>query len=243
MSPRLCGVLFDAAGTLFELRESVGTTYARFAGEFGVALPAWRLDDAFARVLERAGPMHFPGAPPDEQRELERKWWWQRVRETFRATDQTVVFADFNALAGALFRHFGRGAAWQLRAGAVEGLAALRAEGLALGVVSNFDHRLPKVLEDLEIDRFFDALLRPDARRAPKPAPDLFAAGARALGQPPAACVYVGDDPETDLAAARRAGLSALDVGALPSLAALPRALATLSVDAEASHRGEARNE
>ena len=55
-------VLFDAVGTLIELREPVGETYARMARPFGVALPAWRVDDAFRRILKRAPPLVFPDA-------------------------------------------------------------------------------------------------------------------------------------------------------------------------------------
>ena len=59
-------VLFDAAGTLFELRRSVGETYSAAAARHGVSLPAWRLDDAFQRVMRRASPMVFPEAAPSE---------------------------------------------------------------------------------------------------------------------------------------------------------------------------------
>ena len=55
-------VLFDAAGTLIELAESVGETYARIAERFGVALPASRLDDAFYRVWASAPPMMSNGS-------------------------------------------------------------------------------------------------------------------------------------------------------------------------------------
>ena len=44
----------------------------------------------------------------------------------------------------------------------------------------------------------------------------------------PAQAVVVGDDPEQDLTAARRAGLRAIDVTSLASLGALPNQIDAL---------------
>ena len=59
-------VLFDAAGTLIELREPVGEIYAREASAQGLSISARRLDDAFRRIFSRADPMLFPDASLDE---------------------------------------------------------------------------------------------------------------------------------------------------------------------------------
>ena len=82
-------VLFDAAGTLIAPREPVGESYARLARDYGVALSAWRLDDAFRRIFAQAEPMVFPEAAPEEIPALERDWWRRVVRATFLAADST----------------------------------------------------------------------------------------------------------------------------------------------------------
>jgi putative hydrolase of the HAD superfamily len=219
---QVAAVLLDAAGTAIRLREPVGETYARIAREHGVDVPAWRLDDAFARVLRSAPPMP-PG--PDA---AERAWWRDVVRATFRAADQMQRFADFEACFAALFAHFAAPAAWRAADGLHDALAALRAAGRRVAVASNFDHRLPAILAGLDIAPLLDAVWLPRDAGTAKPDPAFFARACARLGVVPAVTVAVGDDPEQDLAAARRAGLVAIDVATLASLAALPARIAQL---------------
>jgi putative hydrolase of the HAD superfamily len=225
---RLRAALFDAAGTLIHVAEPVGATYAREAAARGAAIPAWRLDEAFERVLRRAEPMCFPDAPAEAVPGLERDWWRARVRETLRAADQAARVADFEGLFDALFAHYARADAWRAATGAAEALAALRAHGLRLGVVSNFDHRLEPILAGLGLRPFFDAVVRPSEAGAAKPDPRIFACALARLGAAPEAAVYVGDDAELDVVAARAAGLAAIDVAGLATLTDLPARIARL---------------
>ncbi|MEE8582225.1 MAG: HAD-IA family hydrolase, partial [Myxococcota bacterium] len=89
-------------------------------------------------------------------------------------------------------------------------------------VVSNFDQRLPKILEALGILDLFYAVTIPATSRAQKPDRRIFEAALEDVGATREEALYVGDDPHFDLEAARAAGLLALDVTTLPSLAALP---------------------
>jgi len=225
---RLRAVLFDAAGTLIETAEPVGETYARFAARFGVTLPAWRLEDAFRRVLAGAPPRVFPDASRSEAERLERRWWRDRVRSVFLATDGTARFDDFDAFFDALFEHFAGSGSWRARPGAAAALDALRARGLRTGVVSNFDARLEPILAGLSLRSRLDAVVLPIDAGAAKPDPAIFVLAAATLGVPAEACLYVGDDPERDLAAARAAGLRAIAVDDLATLTDLP-----LRIDAE----------
>ncbi len=216
---RLRAVLFDAVGTLIELREPVGETYARQARAHGVAFPAERVGEAFARAFDRAGPMLFPDAHAEAIPELERDWWRRLVRETFRSAD----FPGFDTCFDALWRHFSGPGAWRPRGGAREVLGALRARGLATGVVSNFDRRLPALLRALRLEP--DTVVLPSDAGAAKPDPRIFRAALERLGVPAAAALYVGDHPQHDVAGARRAGLRAVDVAGLANLGELIRQL------------------
>lgn len=228
---RVRAVLLDAAGTLLRPREPVGATYARIAAAHGVELPPWRLDDAFRRVLRAAPPMAFPDAPPERLESLERGWWRERVRATFRAADQTARFGDFEACFAALFAHYAKPEAWAALPGAREGLDALRRAGRRVAVLSNFDRRLPALLDGLALR--VEAVLLPAELGAAKPDPRCFERACARLGVAPAEAVHVGDDPEQDLAAARRAGLRAIDAASLATLADLPERIAALEATEE----------
>jgi putative hydrolase of the HAD superfamily len=214
-------VLFDAHGTLIELAEPLGETYARIAGRHGVEVSAWRIADAFRRVLAAAEPAVFPNTPPESIPAREREWWRRLVRSAFRAADDAQRFADFDACFAELFAHFARPEAWRARAGAAALLDRLHRLGLATAVVSNFDHRLPGVLAGLGLLARLDAVVLASDAGAAKPDARAFAVALHRLGVAPAEALFVGDDAARDLDAARRAGLSAVDVASLATLDAL----------------------
>lgn len=222
-------VCFDATGTLIELRETVGTVYSRAARAVGIALPAWRLDDAFARVLQRSSPLaqaSTASASRAEREAAEIAWWGERVRQTFQATDSTVQFADPKAFARSLFEHYRGADAWRVRPGAVALLKRLRAQGLRLGLASNFDHRLPDLLEALDLKDDFDRITIPIDGLGNKPDRGLFEALAEALGVRLDELAYVGDDAQAVLAAIAAHGIHVVDARDLPDLGAVADRLA-----------------
>jgi putative hydrolase of the HAD superfamily len=95
-------------------------------------------------------------------------------------------------------------------------------------VVSNFDHRLEPLLAGLGLRALLDVVVRPADAGAAKPDPRIFAHALARLGVPAAAAVYVGDDAEHDVAGARGAGLAAIHVAELATLAELPARIARL---------------
>jgi len=219
---RVRAVLFDATGTLLLFRESVGEIYRAFALEFGVDLPATRIQEAFGRILSRSEPMVFPGETGERCRNLERQWWWQRVRSTFRAADSTARFTDFDAYFDRLWNHYAAGAAWQLTPGTRQALGALRARKLPMAIVSNFDHRLPNILQDLAILEYFENVTTPVEVGAAKPDRRIFEAALEGLGEPSRRAIYVGDRALEDVEGARGAGLIPIQVQSLATLAELP---------------------
>jgi putative hydrolase of the HAD superfamily len=218
-------VLFDAAGTLIEPREPIGDTYARIAEQYGAAISAWRLDDAFARVWRAAPSMVYPGLPPDASARRERDAWRAIVRQTFLAADSAVRPADFDACFDELFAYYATGSAWRVRTGAREALEALRAARVLTAVVSNFDRRLPGILADLDLAPLLDLVWLPSDAGAAKPDPAMFTSALAALGVTPDRAIFIGNDAERDLEGARGAGLRPVDVASLATLADLPTLL------------------
>jgi putative hydrolase of the HAD superfamily len=217
-APRIDGVLFDATGTLFDTAESVGTVYGRAAEAHGISLPAWRLDDAFNRIVASAPPRVFPDCDASRAAQLEQGWWRKVVRSTFLAADSTVVFPDPNAFYDSLFDAYKEAGAWKLRTGVAEGLRELKRRGIATGVVSNFDQRLPMILQALEVASFLDIVITPAVCGFEKPDPGIFKAALLALGTEASATLFVGDHPEKDRSAAERVGMRSLDPDVLESL-------------------------
>ncbi len=90
--------------------------------------------------------------------------------------------------------------------GAVETLEALRARGLELAVVSNWDCALRQHLGRLGVDRLFSAVISSAEAGAAKPDPAPFLAALARLGVEPHRSLHVGDEP-ADERGSRAAGM------------------------------------
>ena len=96
-------------------------------------------------------------------------------------------------------------------AGALETLASLRARGIDLAVVSNWDVGLEEHLERLGAARLFSTIVTSAEAGAAKPDPAIFRVALDRLGVDPARAVHIGDEPE-DAEGAAAAGLGFLSV-------------------------------
>ena len=201
-------VTFDAAGTLIAPREPVAATYARLAVNHGIAADAATVDAGFRRAFAAAPPMAFPDATPSDVPRLERGWWRAVVADTLGPV--AAAQPSFDACFDALFAHYASAAAWTLFADVPPALRALRDRGLRIGIVSNFDGRLPAILDGLGVAA--DAVVWSTRAGAAKPARAIFAAAAAALGVPLGQLCHVGDDADVDVRGARAAGAHAIHV-------------------------------
>ena len=96
---------------------------------------------------------------------------------------------------------------FELLPGVVDALRRLRALGLALAVVANWDFSLHEHLERAGLTRWFDVVIVSAEVGTRKPDPKPFLEALRRVGVAPARAVHVGDDPALDEAGARAAGM------------------------------------
>lgn len=107
----------------------------------------------------------------------------------------------------------------------VPALAALRAQGLKLTVVSNANGRLRLLFDRLELTPHVDCLLDSCEEGVEKPDPRLFEIALERSGAKAETTVHVGDIYQVDVVGARAAGIRAvlLDAAGLYSDADCPR--------------------
>ncbi len=86
-------------------------------------------------------------------------------------------------------------------------LSALRARGLRLLVVSNWDVSLGSILERLGLAASLDAVLTSAAVGVRKPAPEIFESALRIAGVHASDAIHVGDRLDEDIAGALRSGI------------------------------------
>ena len=201
-------VLFDAVETLIRPWPSVGSVYARAAAGHGLRCPARALQAAFHPAYTELFPERFFGSSGLQTSEpRERRWWARVVARTFERAGCGTPGA---AVIAAGLAAFARGDAWRPCAGAVETLRTLKARSLKIALVSNFDGRLHRVVAEMELLSFFDAVIVSSETGWAKPSPRIYAAALAALGVEPGEALMVGDRPKEDVAGATQAGLKAL---------------------------------
>ena len=131
--------------------------------------------------------------------------------------------------------------------GALKALSALREAGYTLALVSNTMRTpgttLRKLLERFGLVRCFAHMVFSDEVGIRKPDPAIFLGALRAVGGDPSTAIHVGDDGLLDVGGARAAGMRVIQItnvplkalggrrpdAAIPSLAALPDAVAKLA--------------
>ncbi len=204
-------ITFDAAGTLMEIAEPVGETYARFAHDLGVKLSPRGLEEGFRDAFAHMPPMAFPGLDEVKRLRAERDWWHALVKRAVRHGGGLPDFnADFETYFDALFSHYASGAAWRAYPEAHQALHSARGRGLRVGVVSNFDSRLLSILRELGFESLVDTVVYSAGCGAAKPDARIFHHALEALGAAADTALHVGDSLEADYHGASAAGLRAV---------------------------------
>ncbi|MEM8641751.1 MAG: HAD-IA family hydrolase [Cyanobacteria bacterium P01_G01_bin.54] len=81
-------IFLDAVGTLFGVRDSVGTIYSQIAQKYGVITAPQAVNQAFYASFQTAErPLAFPDVSLAEIPEREYQWWQAIARRTF----ETVI--------------------------------------------------------------------------------------------------------------------------------------------------------
>ena len=200
-------VFFDAGGTLIEPRGSVGAIYQRLAASHGIPTDATQLQQNFKQAFARQPPLAFPvGLPADELDRRERAWWRSLVADVFGPVSEQRTFDQFFA---EVYDYFTRAEAWRVFADVEPALQGLRACGVRLAVISNFDSRLDQILAATGLAHYFDAVYCSTRCGAAKPDARIFEMALRAAGITAAEAWHVGDAVREDIEGASDVGIKA----------------------------------
>ncbi len=202
-------IYFDAVGTLFGVRGSVGQMYQLVCQEFGVVLDASRIDRCFMASFRDAPPMAFPGCAPESIPALEYEWWFNLALETFTRSGDYDKFGDFDQFFRRLYEFFATAQPWEVYPDVPVSLAKFRSMGYKLGIISNFDSRLLPVLDALDLASYFDAVIFSSIVGAAKPDRAIFDYALERLAISAPEALHVGDSYKEDYAGAIGAGLAA----------------------------------
>ncbi|TAD79083.1 MAG: HAD family hydrolase [Oscillatoriales cyanobacterium] len=204
-------IFLDAVGTIFGVAESVGQQYARMAAQlFDLSLDDQALNQAFFDCFGAADPCVFPGVPRDRLAQAEYDWWETLAEQTFQRAGLFEQIPDFATYFAALYDRFATAAPWFVYDEVHDTLSHWRATGIELGIISNFDTRLYRVLDALDLTRYFKSFTLSTEVGAAKPDRAVFAAALAQHRCAPHEAWHIGDSLEDDYRGATAAGLRAL---------------------------------
>lgn len=200
-------IFFDAVGTLFGVKGSVGDVYSAIAHRFGVVADAQQLDAAFAEVFKRAPSPTFPNVPAQAIPQKEWEWWHEVTKQTFQQVGVANQFLDFNGFFQHLYDHFATAYPWEVYPDVIPCLQHWRNQGIPLGIISNFDSRLYSVLTALDLAHFFSSITISSEVGAAKPDPTIFQSAIAPYAVTPEQTWHIGDSRTEDYQGAKAMGM------------------------------------
>ncbi len=189
-------VTFDVGGTLLDSWPSVGHIYSRVAARHGYRQISPQMLNRRFRAAWRA----FRGFRHT------RRQWAELVDATFRGLSGVHPSRTFFP---ELFHRFADPRVWRIYDDVLPALGYLKARGLKLGVISNWDERLKPLLGRLGLSKYFDVVVVSCDVGITKPARRIFQAAAAELRLEPGEILHIGDHPLNDYGGARAAGFQA----------------------------------
>jgi putative hydrolase of the HAD superfamily len=200
-------VFFDVGGTLLRVHPSVGEVYTQYAQSYGFAGDAGEVDKQFRLQWKAMGGIESLGRQSGMT--IEKKFWRDLVFQVF---EHFGGLQDFENYFEQIYDVFRKKDCWRVYEDVAESgiLEKLKRRGVVLGVVSNWDSRLPETLDDIGLARHFDFILASTVVGSAKPDQKIFAEALKLSGVGCEDACHIGDEPLTDIKGARLAGVDAI---------------------------------
>ena len=193
-------VFFDAGGTLLRTAEPVGLTYARFTESYGWRADAEKMEKGF-RAAWKKRRTEGMGSDP-----VLGKGGWKKIVEFSLCAAEMPQGFPLDDYFHEVYEHFARPDAWRPFPETAEVLMGLKKRGLKVGLLSNWDSRLRRVLQGFAWSEHLDLILISEELGCEKPDSGIFRAAEKQGALQPGECALIGDDPISDLRGAEQAG-------------------------------------
>ncbi len=231
MPPRI--VFFDCAETLVSVRWQPGAFAIDCAGDVGIELDAGPAREIYERLLEGRWRDYELVNRTKDHEACRRFWrvltadWLAQIGAPETSLDRVMAAAD-RLLYGPESPYF------SLFPDVLPALTSLERLGIALGVISNWDYSLHRVLGSLGLYSRFATVIASLEEGVEKPDRRLFELALARAGVEPHEAVHVGDNPIDDFQGAKACGLRAILLDRtleapgpdqIPSLSHLPEAM------------------
>ncbi|MGH2663519.1 MAG: HAD family hydrolase [Actinomycetota bacterium] len=206
----LRAVFFDAGETLLYPHPSFAEVFTEVLRAEGHSLDPAVVNRVVSAYSQRftdsllTGEGRLWSTSPERSRKM-----WRFVYDHF-LTEVGVPTNEHDRIFERLYARFTDLSTYRLHPDAVPVLERLRKADLTLGLISNFEAWLERLLEALEVGHYFDVTVISGVEGVEKPDPRIFRIALERAGVEAEHSVYVGDHPVFDVQAASEAGMVAV---------------------------------
>jgi putative hydrolase of the HAD superfamily len=200
---RFEAVFFDAGETLVHPHPTFPDLFASILVREGYDVDAETIRDRIHVVSDRFAKAAAENELWTTSPEKSRRFW----HDVYGIFFEHLGIANPNGLIDVVYAEFTDLANYALFDDVVPVLDRLMAAGLTLGVVSNFEEWLERLLERLGVRPYFDVRVISGREGLEKPDPAIFELAMSRAGVEPVRSVYVGDNPEFDVEPALGLGM------------------------------------
>ena len=217
-------ITFDVTNTLIKLKNPVGVEYLKVA-EIYCNKNALKLNSnrnqcendlmkAFKSVWREMNDKHKNFGLNSGMSSID--WWSETVNKTFRLADYSeslITDKQLDIISKHLFRHYSSANCWTAipKCGEVLNKLKKNDNNLKIGVISNNDERLERILRELGLRHYFDIVMISRLVKHSKPSKEIFdmCLSCAQLSDPSQA-LHIGNDIDNDYLPAKAFGWNAL---------------------------------
>jgi len=196
-------VFFDAGETLIHPHPTFPDLFAQILEREGHAVAPETIGARGQVVFDRFRQAAETNELWTTSPERSRRFW----HDVYRIFLHELEIPNANGLIDVVYREFTDVANYRVFDDVPPVLERLRAAGSVLGVISNFEEWLDRLLADLAIRSYFPVRVISGIEGIEKPDPRIFRLAMERAGVDPERSVYVGDNPEFDIDPALAVGM------------------------------------
>ena len=200
-------VTIDVTGTLIHCPR-LAEIYSSVLERHGTRIPASRLEGLIPTVWDEMDCRVEGGLDRFGEHEGGASGWWNDYLQ--RICDYQELAHPGPFAAAELFDRFAHADAWEIYPDVGPALDRMETMGLRLVALSNWDSRLPLLLDRLDLTGRFEAVIYSGAVGYEKPHASIFNAALEALGLRASSVVHIGDRAVDDVEGAEAVGMRAL---------------------------------
>ncbi len=197
-------ITFDVGHTILFPFPSLGHVYAHSAAAHGITISPDVAEDRFTRAWKQVQHEH-DGLIYGTNHDHARRFWAKVIDSVFKGDD--VSPAQRHSVLHDLYEVFSSPSVWRIDDTWQAVIHYCRQAGIRVGLISNWDLRLRRILSGMGILDSVDAVVISAEVGIEKPNPEIFEIALKKLETSPALTLHVGDTWRDDVEGAVSVGI------------------------------------